>query len=157
VASLVWRASAAISSRDDRCRVDPGERLGSRALDYLPEDTLAPLPRSERERRPGRSLTVAGNEPRERASRLALGLWACRSGQRGLVLRVELGSAERCADANTAAAANADVPRNAAVSGDLTLQVRRPRAGHGRHYKTMCSDFSRDVASPVDSRTMICA
>src|SRR5690606_20759362 len=81
-----------------------------------------------------------------RAARLRLGL----AGDSGLIFVFELGRSEGGLDADTAPLADAHVPDDAAVLGDLTLQMRRAGAGHSADHSGIGSRFLGRPSPSVD-------
>ena len=101
------------------------------------KDVFALPARGGGERAPGRRLSIALDQPCQRTGgrRALLRLRPTSDGR--LVLGGEFRGAKFRPHADTWSLADAHVPNSPAVSGDLTMQVRRARAWHGVHHRTI--------------------
>src|SRR5262249_34708809 len=134
--------------------VDAGEWLVAGSVYYLAEDVL-PLPTGPRRQgRPVRGLAIAGNQPRQRCGR-RVPRRAGSGGAGGPTLGPEIRRPELGAKADTRAFADPHIPDGPTMPGNLPVQVRRARAGHGLHHRTISPDSSSVRSTPVDKRITI--
>jgi hypothetical protein len=95
----------------------------TRFLNYAPEMVLTIAARSKRQISPGSSLAIAFDQPCQRAdieTRLSSARLAC---QCSLIFGIEFRRTEQRPNACARPLANPDIPSNAPMLGDLSLQV----------------------------------
>ena len=148
---LIRRSGSPLTASHDGLGRNLPEWLLSGACQDLQEDILALTPGGAGETRPYGSLTIARDQPRQRARNWAAsGPWARRGADGRLILSVKFRRAKFCPNTHARSFVDAHVPDGLTVSGDLPVQTGWARTWHGGDHRTMSLGSSSTIFSSVD-------